>query len=69
MKLERKYNKGTTVRFKWYDNIRDEFENPNNYRVIKGVVEDECFFNSMLIRVVEYNQIGYYNVYRGNILK
>jgi hypothetical protein len=49
MKLQRTYKKGTLIKFKWYDNYRDRLENPSNFRVIEGIVEDHSFFNTVIV--------------------
>ena len=49
MKLRRDYKEGTKVLFKWYDNWRDEIENPNNFRVIEGYVQENTALNEVII--------------------
>ena len=45
MRLKRDYKIGALLRFKWYDNWRDEFERPENFRIIEGVVDSNTFMN------------------------
>ena len=49
MKFQRTYKEGTLIKFKWYDNYRDRLENPFNFRVIEGVVQDNLFFNNVIV--------------------
>lgn len=68
MRLRRDYKKGAKVLFKWYDNWRDEFENPNNFKVIEGHVESyECTFNDVIVHDGHENK--FYAVHCENIIK
>lgn len=51
MKLQRTYKQGTLIKFKWYDDYRDRWENPSNFRVIEGVVQyhDHLFFDNVTV--------------------
>lgn len=51
MKLQRTYKQGTLIKFKWYDDYRDRWDNPFKFRVIEGVVQENTFFN----QVIAYN--------------
>ena len=57
MKLKREYKEGTLISFKWYDNWRDEMVNPNNFRVLEGIIET----NTVLDEVIVFN--GHENKY------
>ena len=49
MRLKRDYKIGTLLRFKWYDNWRDEFERPDNFRVIEGTVDSNTFMDEVIV--------------------
>ena len=50
MRLQRTYKKGTLIKFKWYDNYRDQWDNPSNFRVIEGIVEENTLlFNQVIV--------------------
>lgn len=49
MKLQRTYKKGTLIKFKWYDNYRDQWDNPSNFRVIEGIVQENTFLNEVIV--------------------
>lgn len=49
MRLQRTYKKGTLIKFKWYDNFRDQWDNPSNFRVIEGIVQENTFFNDVIV--------------------
>ena len=70
MRLKRCYKKGEIVNFKWYDDWKDEYENPSNFRVIKGeVINDDIdtdFLFSLIIECKEERRL--YAVQRNNIL-
>ena len=68
MRLKRDYKEGTFVKFKWYDNWRDEFENPNNFKVIEGHIEvNEYAFNEVIVHDGHENK--FYAVPCENIVK
>jgi len=70
MRLTRCYRKGERVKFKWYDNWRDEFFKPNNFRIINGIVVDDNdmdnIFSSIIIN--NHDEGKLYAVPRNNIL-
>lgn len=49
MRLQRTYKKGTLIKFKWYDNYRDQWDNPSNFRVIEGIVQENTFLNEVIV--------------------
>lgn len=49
MRLQRTYKKGTLIKFKWYDNYRDQLDNPSNFRVIEGIVQENTFLNEVIV--------------------
>ena len=67
MRLLRRYKLGTTLTFKWYEDWRDEWQSPDNYKVLEGVVD--C--NDFLGQVIVYNEKEnkYYCVYYAHIIK
>ena len=67
MKLKRDYKSGTLLQFKWYDNWKDEFENPDNFRVLEGTVES----NTVMDEVIVFNKHDkmFYGVRNEYILK
>ena len=67
MKLKRDYKIGTLLQFKWYDKWRDEYENPDNFRVIEGTVDS----NTTMDEVIVYNayERKFYAVRNEYILK
>lgn len=67
MRLKRDYKIGALLRFKWYDNWRDEFERPENFRIIEGVVDSNTFMNEVIV----YNgdEKKFYAVRNEHILK
>ena len=52
MKLKRDFKVGTSIQFKWYDNWKDELENPTNFKVLKGTVDS----NTAMDEVIVYNE-------------
>lgn len=67
MRLKRDYKIGTVLQFKWYDNWRDEYENPNNFRIVEGVVDANEFFNEVI--VYNRHEQKFYAVRNEDILK
>ena len=67
MKLKRDYKIGTVLQFKWYDNWRDEYEKPNNFRIVEGVVDTNEFFNEVI--VYNRHEQKFYAVRNEDILK
>jgi hypothetical protein len=67
MRLKRDYKIGTLLRFKWYDNWRDEFERPDKFRIIEGMVDSNTFMDEVIV----YNghEEKYYAVRNEYILK
>ncbi len=67
MRLKRDYKIGALLRFKWYDNWRDEFERPENFRIVEGVVDSNTFMNEVIV----YNghEQKFYAVRNEHILK
>ena len=67
MRLKRDYKIGALLRFKWYDNWRDEFERPENFRIIEGVVDSNTYMNEVIV----YNghEQKFYAVRNKHILK
>lgn len=67
MKLKREYKEGTSISFKWYDNWRDEMVNPNNFKVLDGIIET----NTALDEVIVFNrhENNYYAVPTAYIIK
>ena len=51
MRLKREYKKGTFVKFKWYDNWRDEFDRQDNFKIGEGRIE--C--NTCMDEVIVFN--------------
>ena len=49
MKLSTDFKKGTLLQFKWYENWRDEFANPDNFTVMEGIVEASPDFMNCII--------------------
>ena len=49
MRLKRDYKIGTLIKFKWYDNWRDEYENPDNFRVEEGIVQDNTYLDDVIV--------------------
>ena len=49
MRLQRTYKKGTLIKFKWYDNYRDQWDNPSNFRVIEGIVQENTFLDEVIV--------------------
>lgn len=67
MKLKRDYKIGTVLQFKWYDNWRDQFERPENFRIVEGVVDINEFFNGVI--VYNRHEQKFYAVRNEHILK
>lgn len=67
MKLKRDYKIGTLLKFKWYDNWRDEFVRPENFRIIEGVVDSNTFMNEVIVYNGHENKL--YAVRNERILK
>ena len=67
MRLQRTYKKGTLIKFKWYDNYRDQLDNPSNFRVIEGIVQENTFLNDVIVFNRKENK--YYSVQTENIVK
>lgn len=67
MRLKRDYKIGELLRFKWYDNWRDEFERPENFRIIEGMVDSNTFMDEVIV----YNghEQKFYAVRNEHILK
>jgi uncharacterized protein YciU (UPF0263 family) len=70
MRLTRCYKRGEKVSFKWYDNWRDEYIEPSNFRIISGIVDDDNdmdnIFSSIIIN--NHDEGKLYAVPRNNIL-
>ena len=70
MRLKREYKIGTPIYFKWYDNWRDEYIEPSNFRIISGIVDDDNdmdnIFSSIIIN--NHDEGKLYGVPRNNIL-
>ena len=49
MRLKRDYKIGALLRFKWYDNWRDEFERPENFRISKEISSLSSNSNGMTV--------------------
>ena len=71
MKIKRCYKQGEKIKFKWYENINDEFINPTNFEIIDGIVNcddtESDIFSSIIVRTE--NGSKFYLVHRDNILK
>lgn len=67
MRLRRNYKLGTLVTFKWYDDWRDEWQHPDNFRIVEGVVESNDFLESTCVYNGHENK--YYSVPNSNIIK
>lgn len=67
MTLRRNYKIGSKIRFKWYDHWRDEIENPNNFRVIEGYVQENTALNSVIVYDDKENNV--YAIPCENIIK
>jgi hypothetical protein len=50
--IKHDFKVGTSIQFKWYDDWRDEFENPNNFKVLEGTIDS----NTALDEVIVYNE-------------
>ena len=71
MTLIRCYRKGERVKFKWYDNWRDEFFKPNNFRIISGIVDDDNDMDNIIFSLIiinNHDEGKLYAVPRNNIL-
>ena len=49
MRLQRTIKEGTPIKFKWYDNYRDYWENKDNFRVVEGIVQENTFMNEVIV--------------------
>ena len=49
MRLQRTIKEGTAIKFKWYDNYRDYWENKDNFRVVEGIVQENTFMNEVIV--------------------
>ena len=49
MRLQRTFKEGTPIKFKWYDNYRDYWENKDNFRVVEGIVQENTFMNEVIV--------------------
>ena len=49
MTLQRVYKKGTLVKFKWYDNYRDYWDNKENFKIVEGIVDTTCFNGDVIV--------------------
>ena len=67
MRLKREYKEGTFVKFKWYDNWRDEFTNSDNFRFVEGRVQENTFLNEVIVYNGHENK--FYAVPCENIVK
>lgn len=67
MRLLRKYKLGTTLTFKWYEDWRDEWENPDNYKILEGVVDCNDFLGQVIVYNEKENKC--YCVYYADIIK
>ena len=68
MTLKRDYKIGTLISFKWYDNWRDQFNNPNNFRIIDGIIDGNYSILNQLI-VFNGHENNWYSVPTENIIK
>jgi hypothetical protein len=69
MRLKRDYKIGALLRFKWYDNWRDEFVRPDNFRVIEGTVDSNAFMDRDEVIVYNEHEQKFYAVRNEYILK
>ena len=67
MRLKREYKIGISIQFKWYYDWKDEYENPNRFEVIEGVVDSNTFLNDVIVFNRKENK--YYSVQTENIVK